>query len=291
MTKPFLKWAGGKRWLAPHIASLFESHRTSRYVEPFLGGGAVFFATKPHRALLADSNEDLVLTFAAVRDNPEYLVRSLSHRKISQASFERVRLWKPSDPLDRAVRLIYLNRTAFNGLFRVNRKGIFNVPYGCKTGTKACDPDHIHAASEALRQAKLHVADFRDTLHKVRSTDILYVDPPYTVRHDNNGFRRYNEQIFSWQDQLDLADSLKELARRGTAIVVSNAAHRDVRRLYSGRSFVCWEVRRPSLMAADPGYRGSCTELVLLSEAAWAAKSNGGNANTSQVLGKQLVEL
>jgi DNA adenine methylase len=274
MIKPFLKWAGGKRWLARRITPLFDASKKSRYIEPFLGSGAVFFATQPKRALLADSNDDLVLTFRAVRDHPEYLVDSLSEMKISKGIFNKIRVWKPSSPLDRATRFLYLNRTAFNGLFRVNSQGEFNVPYGCKKGTTICDAILIQTASKALQNSTFFALDFRKTLDKARSSDFIYVDPPYTVKHDNNGFRRYNEKIFSWEDQQDLADNMNLLAKSGAAIVVSNAAHCDIAKLYSRRMFVCCRVRRPSLIASTTESRGVCSEFLFISRSILDLKTN-----------------
>lgn len=267
MTKPFLKWAGGKRWLAPRIASLLQIKKGGRYVEPFLGSGAVFFAVRPAMAILADINEELILAFQAIQENPDYVIRSLSHRKINVTDFEKMRRSAPATSLDRAVRMLYLNRTAFNGLFRVNQQGFFNVPFGCKSGTKLCDPANIRAASIALQNATLSISDFRDTLRNIRRTDTVYVDPPYTVRHNNNGFRRYNEQIFSWQDQVELASLLNDLASNGVTVIVSNAVHHDVCKLYAPRLFRAVEVRRPSQMAANVKYRGPCKELLLFSTA------------------------
>lgn len=261
--QPFLKWPGGKRWLAETVARLFDPNR--RYVEPFLGAGAVFFALQPRKAFLSDVNDDLIASFIAVRDNPEAVIRRLSKLRINKQTFRGIRSAVPKTVLDRGVRLIYLNRTAFNGIFRVNRGGEFNVPFGCKKGTKLCDAGRIRSCSRILKGITAQSADFLVALEKASVLDALYVDPPYTVKHDNNGFRRYNERIFSWKDQIELALKINNLAASGAQIVVSNSSHSEVAALYSRANFRAVEVQRSSCMAADAAHRGKCKELLLIS--------------------------
>jgi DNA adenine methylase len=260
---PFLKWAGGKRWLAPHIEPLINEH--ARLVEPFVGSGAVFFKTAPSAAILGDVNTDLMATYRAVRNQPNALLNRLAGLRINLDTFERMRQWRPTSVLDRAVRLIYLNRTAFNGLYRVNRLGGFNVPFGCKKGTRLCDWVSIRSASRALAKAQIVRQDFRDTLSEVRPGDVVYADPPYTVKHDNNGFRRYNETIFSWQDQKDLASSLLKLAKNDAQVIVSNAHHDTIRAMYSKVTFRAFVVTRTTCMAGNASRRGTCQEWLLVS--------------------------
>jgi DNA adenine methylase len=279
--KPFLKWPGGKRWLADTMANLFSN--TGRYIEPFLGAGAVFFALQPRKALLSDVNKDLMSAFQAVRDDAGLVIRQLSRLGINKKTFRNFRVSAPNDVLNRAIRLIYLNRTAFNGIYRVNFKGEFNVPFGCKKNTKICDAERIRGCSHALKGTILHCVDFRVMLEQVRPDDAVFIDPPYTVKHDNNGFRRYNERIFSWKDQVDLAQELNRLAGSGTQIVVSNALHREILALYSRRNFTALEVKRSSCMAADSLYRGKCDELLLVS------RSIAGSTDIPMVLNKTRV--
>jgi DNA adenine methylase len=235
-------------------------------VEPFVGSGAVFFALCPAKALLSDTNEELVATFRAVRDAPKKVIQFLSTFDTSPATFARVKNSRPRSDAGRAARLIYLNKTAFNGLYRVNRMGQFNVPYGCKPGTIVCEVNTLKDASTALSCATVLRQDFRQTLRHIQpQQDVLYVDPPYTVKHNDNGFRRYNEQIFSWQDQEELAQRLTDLAARGTRIVLSNADNNAVRRLYSSEHFHIMELPRRSSMAADPRMRGTFCELLIIS--------------------------
>jgi DNA adenine methylase len=200
-----------------------------------------------------------------VRDRPDEIISELAKLRITRACFNRVRNWRPSDDLSRAVRLIYLNRTAFNGLYRVNQQGGFNVPFGCKPGTRLYDEATIRTTSRALQSAELACQDFRMTLSKARLSDVIYVDPPYTVRHDSNGFRRYNDKIFSWNDQKELAKILCDLADGGTRVIVSNAHHRSVRSMYPTSLFHAFGLTRATCMAGDPKRRGVCKEWLLIS--------------------------
>jgi len=264
---PFLKWAGGKRWLAPRLGAVLNAPINLRFVEPFLGSGAVFFFLQPEKAFLADSNPELIATYRAVRDNPEEVIRRLGRLTIRKNVFKTLRRSSPRSDISRAVRLIYLNRTAFNGLYRVNQRGEFNVPFGCKPGTKPCDPEALRNASRMLSRAEITCQDFRETLQAASpSRDVIYVDPPYTVKHDNNGFRRYNDRIFTWADQEELARLLVNLAIAGAKILVSNAHHSAVRRLYPSTLFHAVALQRATCMAADSLRRGTCDEALLVSD-------------------------
>jgi DNA adenine methylase len=264
-TAPFLKWVGGKRWLAGIIRDLFADFKGT-YFEPFLGGGAVFFRLAPKRAILSDINEDLVHVFKMVRDCSEEVITALAKHRIEATVFKDLRSADPIDGVLRAVRFLYLNRTAFNGLYRVNREGRFNVPFGCKPGTVLCDAGQIRACSRALSNADLIVTGFGDALTRVRKGQCVYADPPYTTKHNYNAFRRYNESLFSWADQISLARLANAAAGRGAYVIVSNALHREVLSLYSRDLFVPCSVRRASCLAADPLFRNHSTELVLVSK-------------------------
>ena len=247
---------------------------TSRFVEPFLGSGSAFFALTPSKALLADSNSELIAAFRGVRDDPNGVLSGLRPLQINKQSFHSMRSSRPQTDTDRAIRLIYLNRTAFNGLYRVNRKNEFNVPFGCKPGTKLVDSPTLIAASRILRSATLKCQDFRKTLADVKAgEDVVYIDPPYTVKHDSNGFRRYNDNIFTWKDQEDLAVLLAGIVSAGGRVVVSNAHHYEVKRLYPSDVFHAIALERASCMAADSLQRGSCIEWLLVSKSLVKSKS------------------
>lgn len=260
---PFCKWPGGKRWLAPLVADII-GRPTGTYYEPFVGGGAVFFWLRPERAVLSDINGELIGVYRQVKTNLSGVIEAMQGLRPSRARFNALRRASPTCPLDRAVRFLYLNRTAFNGLYRVNQNGEFNVPYGCKARTVILNRELLSAASKALQSATILRSGFEHQIAKARSGDVVYCDPPYTVKHDNNGFIRYNEAIFSWQDQVRLADACQEAAMRGARIIVSNARHKPVRDLYAG--FQSRIVHRNSMISGRVKGRGGVTEYVLLSQ-------------------------
>lgn len=256
---PLLKWVGGKREILKHIAPLLPTDY-ARYFEPFVGGGALFFAMRPRHALLADTNADLTECYVQVRDHADALITYLGTLRNSEKDYYEIRATAPKEPLQRAARLIYLTTLAFNGIHRLNLKGEFNVPYGRKMHINPCDPEKIRCASAALAGAEVLCADFEEAVATAREGDLVYLDPPYTVAHANNGFLKYNAKIFSWQDQLRLAECARKLSRRGCRVVVSNADHHSIRGLYT--SFSCTVVTRQSRMAASKDHRRAVTECL-----------------------------
>lgn len=261
--EPFLKWVGGKRWfVAQHGDMLYRD--VARYVEPFLGSGAVFFHINPHNAVLGDLNQELIATYKSLRDQPERVFKHLkSHRrKHCKEHYYTVRAQKPRSPAGEAARLIYLNRTCFNGLYRVNLAGLFNVPQG--TNDKVYLPsDNFRSVSDALQGAKFSSRDFSDTIAIAKEGDFLYVDPPYTVQHNNNNFLKYNEHIFSWNDQKRLACCLRDAAKRGVCVLMSNADHACIQDLYRTKTWRHFSVNRFSLLASSSDHRREITELVV----------------------------
>lgn len=262
--EPFLKWAGGKRLLLkqilPHIP---ETTSKQKYFEPFLGGGAIFFATSPSRGVLSDSNDRLIETYLAVRDDVEAVIERLRTFPYSEASYYKIRDSKPRTAAGHAARFIYLNKTCFNGLYRENLEGEFNVPFG-RHGSRplTCDRDQLRRASVALRKVKLTEGDFEDVVSSARSGDVVYFDPPYVVSHTDNGFVEYNARIFSWKDQERLASLARSLAQIGVRVAISNADHSSIRALYSG--FRVERVVRWSTMAASKKKRFVTSELLLM---------------------------
>ena len=259
---PFLKWAGGKRWL--FAADFMQRLPTfDRYIEPFLGGGAGFFALAPKRAILSDVNSELIELYRTIRDFPEELKSCLIGHQASHCDeyYYEVRANVPEKQIERAARMLYLNRTCWNGLYRLNRAGQFNVPIGTKTNVLLPTDDFL-AASNRLKNAELRVSDFETVLAEAGANDLVFVDPPYTVRHNMNGFVKYNERIFSWSDQVRLATTVDEAAKRGASVIVTNANHPSVRELYE--SFGHLEVaHRASVISGKSSGRTSTSELIV----------------------------
>ena len=192
----------------------------------FMGGGAIFFGLAPTKALLSDTNAELINVYEAIRDHPTKL-RALLKRfgeKHSAEFYYDIRGRSPRLIITRAARTLYLNRTCWNGLYRVNKSGHFNVPIGTKTSVIEPNEDFF-AHSAALKRARLRVCDFEETIDRAKAGDLIFADPPYTVKHNLNGFLKYNENIFSWDDQVRLRDSLLRAKRRGAAVVTTNADH------------------------------------------------------------------
>jgi DNA adenine methylase len=261
---PFLKWPGGKRWAAAHIAEIIKPRLLGTYFEPFLGGGAVFFYLGPRRAVLSDVNGDLINTYRAVRDDLIAVLRKLRRFRVSAEEYYRIRELSPADPIACAARFLYLNRTAFGGVYRLNLRGQFNVPFGGgdRTPELLWKSPVLREAATALRKASLKQSDFEKVMRFSKSGDVVYCDPTYTVAHDNNGFIRYNERNFSWSDQVRLAKASLEASRRGVTVAITNANHASVRHLYPGARFE--ELPRISRITPKSNLRRGVTELLIL---------------------------
>jgi DNA adenine methylase len=256
---PLVKWAGGKRRLLGDILPLVPT-MFHRYFEPFVGGGALFFSLQPSKATLSDVNPDLMQMYSQVRDDVDSVVRSLRRLRNSEVDYYRIRSSVPRTPVAQAARLIYLCTLSFNGIYRQNLSGEFNVPYGYKTHINPCDEEKLKQISRDLQGTKLVVGDFEEPTKSAQKGDFIYFDPPYTVAHGNNGFIKYNAKIFSWTDQKRLACLAADLKHRGCVVVVSNADHPSIRDLYT--DFKVRIVERPSIMAASSTFRRTVSECL-----------------------------
>lgn len=259
---PFLKWAGGKRWLADRLIDVL-SLGSGKYIEPFLGGGAVFFALRPEHAILSDSNPELINAYNAIASDATRIVSLLRahHRLHSVDYFYTMRAYKPRCEYRRAARFIYLNRTCWNGLFRVNLNGQFNVPIGTKTSV-LMETDDWATVADSLSKVTIRCNDFEISIDEAQAGDVVFADPPYTVKHNLNGFIKYNDSLFSWTDQIRLRDALLRAKGRGARIVLTNANHASVRALYVG-DFEMEAVSRASVLAAASKHRGRYEELLI----------------------------
>jgi DNA adenine methylase len=270
LAEPFLKWAGGKRLLLPQmLATVPAATPSARYFEPFLGGGALFFALGPGQARLSDLNGELMATYRAVRDRVDEVIEVLAILRNTKDDYYRIRAWNPRTPARRAARFIYLNKTCFNGLYRENLFGQFNVPYGRhKYETVVCDVDQLTTASRALQSTELRTLDFVDAVRPATRGDLVYFDPPYITSHQNNGFVEYNARIFSWNDQRRLLSAAVRLMDRGVTVVISNADHPSIRSLYEATDrFVIHTLDRWSTMASRSSRRYTTRELLIVGQA------------------------
>ena len=232
------------------------------YYEPFLGGGSLFFALRPNRGVLSDLNDRLVETYLSLRDDPLDVITALKQWDNDEATYYRVRSSEFKDRIYRSAQLIYLNKTCWNGLYRVNRSGKFNVPFGYHQ-RQVFNVDHLLDISTALQTAQLRQGDFRTVVKDAKQGDFIYFDPPYTTRHSRNGFLQYNRNLFSWEDQERLGHTAVELAERGCHVVITNASYDPILSLYPG--FRYETVLRSSVLAANPEHRHMTTEFLIYS--------------------------
>lgn len=233
-----------------------------RYFEPFLGGGAMFFHLAPKVSFLSDANDRLIETYQAIKDDwlsvQNLLIKMQKLHSSAYYYEERARVRQR--PHTRAAQFLYLNRTCYNGLYRVNLSGQFNVPIGTKTQVVLPD-DNFEGASAVLQGANLHACDFEDMMLDARKGDLVFLDPPYTTAHNKNGFLKYNQKIFSWDDQVRLRRCVEAAKMRGARIVLTNANHESIHRLYNdiGAPRI---LNRSSVISGSPSARGTTTEVV-----------------------------
>jgi len=261
--RPFLKWAGGKAQLVPDLLRHLPA-AYGRYYEPFLGGGVLFFAAHPRRATLTDCNADLIEVYQTVQRDVEALIERLGRFRNSREHYYAVRAQDPAalPPLERAARFIYLNRTCYNGLYRVNRQGRFNVPFGRYTNPRICDADTLRAASRALRRATVRVSDFAASTRNAKAGDLVYCDPPFDPLSKTALFTSYTAGGFGADEQARLARTCAELAARGCCVLVSNSDTPLIRELYRGFRIVELQARRA--INRNGHGRGPVTELLIV---------------------------
>jgi DNA adenine methylase len=270
---PFVKWAGGKNHLLRNLLPLVPTN-LQNYYEPFLGGGALFFFIlskwAPFRAILSDTNEELILTYKVVKENPEELIRLLSRfqRQYSLSTskeeyYYTVRGSKPSGRVERAARFIFLNKTCYNGLFRVNRRGEFNVPFGRYKSPRILNEAGISAASRALcANSSIRLVDYQKATETCDKGDFIYLDPPYDPVSETSGFTDYTVNGFGKEDQAKLAEWFTELVERGCTVLLSNSDTSLVRQLYRQYVVKSVDVSRP--ISCKGRKRTGFRELIVL---------------------------
>ncbi|MDE3095255.1 MAG: DNA adenine methylase [Chloroflexota bacterium] len=289
--RPFLKWAGGKGQLLEELSSRLPA-RFGRYFEPFVGGGALYFALHGAGRLragagLSDANGKLIDTYRAVRDDVEAVIAHLSAFSNDRDLYYQVRAWRHEDldPPRAAARIIFLNKTCYNGLFRENSRGEFNVPFGRYVRPTICDAPNLRAVATALRRVSLRQQDFGNVPDRVKPGDLVYFDPPYHPRSATSSFTQYSENGFGEDEQRRLARVVRELDARGAYVMLSNSDTPFIRKLYAG--LVIDEVLAGRAINSKAARRGKVTELIVRNYGAAAprrsrtARQGGSRAGRS----------
>ncbi len=235
VAKPFVKWVGGKRQIINEIHSRMPE-KYNKYFEPFVGGGAVFFSNGFKNAVICDKNKDLINVYKVIKNNVEELIQLLKKHLNNKEYYYNVRAIDTNtlDEVEQASRFIYLNKTCYNGLYRVNLKGQFNVPFGRYKSPLICDEDNLRAVSLKLKNTLIINADFENILSRAKKSDLIYFDPPYVPLSDTAYFVSYNKDGFSWKEQIRLRDIYKKLTEKGVFCILSNSYTPEVLELYSG---------------------------------------------------------
>jgi len=229
--KPFVKWVGGKRQLLSQFRkyNLYPPEsfdfKTGRYFEPFVGGGAVFFDLLPEKGYLSDLNKELITTYRVIKTDVERLIKSLKTHRIDKEYYLKVRAQDPGDLADIAVasRFIFLNRTCFNGMYRVNSRGGFNVPFGKYENPLICDEDNLRKVSKALEHIEISHQDYKEVLKNAKKGDFIYFDPPYYPVSKTASFTSYTKEAFLDKEQTELRDTFIKLDKRGCFVMLSNS--------------------------------------------------------------------
>lgn len=263
--RPFLKWVGGKGQLISQYEPFFPTAFLT-YYEPFLGGGAIFFRLLPRQAVLTDINPELVNVYCTVRDRVEAVIQHLEihQRRHSQTYYYDVRANPGKTAVEKAARLIYLNKTCYNGLYRENSKGQFNVPMGRYKAPKICHPELLRAVSQALKQTQIAEQPFDSVLKLAQTShDFVYFDPPYYPISLTSRFTEYNRYAFSEADQIRLRDTFAQLAARGVKVMLSNSDCPFIRNLYQG--FNIHPILAARSINSNAEKRGKITEVLVTS--------------------------
>ena len=265
-TYPIVKWVGGKRQLMFELLKNMPKSY-NRYFEPFIGGGALFFELQPENAYISDMNEELINLYFVVRDNVYELISDLNKHEISKEYFleirnlDRTSEYKNLSNVQRASRFIYLNRTCFNGLYRVNSQGQFNVPFGNYKNPRIVDENNLLNCSELLKNTEIKCADFSEILTKVKKGDFVYFDPPYVPLNETSSFTSYTKDGFDMDMQFKLRDICDELDSMGVKFMLSNSDTKFVNELYS--NYEIKKVFASRAVNANAEGRGKITEVLV----------------------------
>jgi DNA adenine methylase len=240
----------------------------NNFHEPFLGGASVFFFIKQNaeesnrKFYLSDTNEYLINTYEQLRDNPHEVICHLKKFKNTKEDYYRIRIYNPKINAKQAAKFIFLNRTSFNGIYRVNGDGKYNVPYGHRPHVDFITEDLLLKVSQLLQGTMLSTKSFEKSLAAVKTGDLVFLDPPYTVAHENNGFIEYNQKLFSWDDQEKLKKIIEEIISKNAFFILTNASHASIKALYKDIARITI-LSRPSIVGGRSKTRGIYNELIV----------------------------
>lgn len=271
--KPFVKWAGGKRQLLPVIAK-HVPQKFERYFEPFLGGGALFFNLvykgRDSKWLLSDLNSDLVLSYVTIRDRVKELISALelhstSYFKNQSSYYYKIRESEPKGQIEKVSRLLFLNKTCFNGLYRVNSKGKFNVPLGKYVNPNIVSKENLITVSEILRSKDISIKcqDFEAALKNATDGDFVYLDPPYQPVSETSNFTSYTNGSFDYSDQERLCAKFKALDKKGVKVLLSNSKSEEIMNLFEEFSDNIIEINANRFINSVSQRRTGHTELLI----------------------------
>ena len=262
IAKPFLRWAGGKSWLIKHLSDIINLETINNYHEPFLGGAAIFFHLQPENStFLSDLNPKLIETYNVVKDNVELVIGELRKFTNTKEKYYEIRAKKYKTEHGRAAQFIYLNQTSYNGIYRENLKGEYNVPFGFRT-KDFLESENLRHASQCLQNTNIISQDFVGVLNNVNQGDLIFLDPPYTVSHNRNGFIKYNKHLFSLDDQYRLKEVIEEVNRKGAYYIMTNAAHSKINEIFNINNDKRLELTRSSLIGGMNAQRVKISEYI-----------------------------
>jgi DNA adenine methylase len=266
MIKPVLRWAGGKRWLLKKIGD-FLPNEINNYFEPFAGGLSVLIYLLDNnmianQAIASDTNGELINFYNCLKEDPNRIIRELKKYNNTETEYYLERSTNRRANHTRAAKFLYLNRTSFNGIYRENLKGEYNVPYGHKKYTNLFDFEQIQNVSKLIGSTNFLNNDFGIVQDLAERNDLVFFDPPYTVAHENNGFVKYNQKIFSWEDQIRLKEMIEVLDARGVNYILTNAKHRSLEELYQGIGSI-HNLSRSSLVGGKGASRAKYNEIII----------------------------
>lgn len=265
-TYPIVKWVGGKRQLMFELLKNMPKSY-NRYFEPFIGGGALFFELQPQNGYISDMNEELINLYTVVKDDVYKLIDDLNKHKVSKEYFLKIRnldrteKYNSLSDVKKASRFIYLNRTCFNGMYRVNSQGQFNVPFGNYKNPRIVDAENLINCSKLLKNTEICCADFSEILNKVQKGDFVYFDPPYVPLNETSSFTSYTKDGFDLDMQFKLRDVCDELDSMGVMFMLSNSDTKLVNELYS--SYEIKKVFASRAINANGNGRGKITEVLV----------------------------